>query len=92
MTAAGWILMVLWTVVIVALIAGVVYWLARSASDRPPEPAGSEPSARQILDRRLASGEIGIDEHTALKAAIGEEEAPPSSPPVPPGRPAAASG
>ncbi len=90
MTTAGWIVAILWTVIIFALIAGAIYWFARSLSGGRATTAETEPSARQIIDRRLASGEISIEEHAALKSAIGEGTA--GTPPVASGRPSPASG
>ena len=83
MTTGGWIMMVLWTVIIFALAAAAIYWLARSLTGDAPRGTATESSARQLLDRRLASGEISIEEHAALKAAMTEDPAPPA--PTPPG-------
>jgi len=34
----------------------------------PPPPSPSQPSAREILDRRLASGEITIEQYDEVRA------------------------
>ena len=67
MTAAGWILMIVWTLIIVGLIAGVIYWLTseRSADERS-DTSSREPSAKEILDRRLASGELTVEQYEQL--------------------------
>ena len=72
MTTAGWIIAILWTVIIFALIAGAIYWLATALTGRSPgeSAAGSEPSAREILDRRLASGEVTLEQYNELRDAI----------------------
>lgn len=71
MTAAGWTVAIIWTVIIFALIAGAIYWLAmalRGPSASATRPA--EASGREILDRRLAKGELTIDQYRELRAAI----------------------
>jgi len=40
------------------------------------------PSAREILDRRLAVGEIDIDEYERARAAISRDSADPVGPPA----------
>ena len=72
----GWFgagfMMVFW----VALL-GVAVWaivrLTNRADSRPAQPAAGadEPSAQDVLDRRLASGEITVEEHTRLSGHLG---------------------
>ena len=63
------------------VIFGVV-WLARSASaaahPSAEAPAPTE-SPRHVLKRRLASGEISVDEYDALRSVIDDEG--PTEPP-----------
>jgi putative membrane protein len=75
MSAAGWILSVLWTLIIIALVVAGILWLisalgnrdaARSASARPGE------SAREILDRRLAAGELTVEQYKQLRETLGD--------------------
>jgi uncharacterized membrane protein len=86
MTTAGWIIAVLWTVIIFALIAGGIYWFVNALSARTggeqPQPS-SEGSAREILDRRLAKGELTIDQYKQLRETLdagpGSSEPPSTS-------------
>jgi putative membrane protein len=93
MTTGGWVISILWTVIIFALISGAVAWLVaelsgRNAGTADPSPEGS---ARAILDRRLAKGELTIEQYRELRDTIGGEalstgrEALPSRPAAAPG-------
>ncbi len=93
MTTGGWILAILWMVIIVGLIAGALYWLVASLTGKTTSQQSSttEGSAREILDRRLAKGELTIEQYKQLRETIGEES-PPGGQPSPPARPAGAPG
>ena len=93
MTTAGWVVAILWTVIILALIVGAIAWLASALSNRDTNAAGSpvEGSAREILDRRLARGELSVEQYKELRDALGGE-APRASPEPLPSRPASAPG
>ena len=94
MTAAGWAIAILWTVIILALIAGAVYWLVSELSGRNPREAAApgEGSAREILDRRLAKGELTVEQYKELRATLdGEATVVTDKPPLP-SRPASAPG
>jgi uncharacterized membrane protein len=94
MTAAGWAIAILWTVIILALIAGAIYWLVSELSRRsnPREAAVTgEGSAREILDRRLAKGELTVDQYKELRGALDGEATVTDKPPLP-SRPASAPG
>jgi putative membrane protein len=74
MTTGGWIISILWTLIVFALIAGAIAWLVAGLSGRnasTPDTT-SEGSAREILDRRLAKGELTIEQHRELREAIGD--------------------
>jgi uncharacterized membrane protein len=85
MTAAGWVIAILWTVIILALIAGAVYWLVSELSRRSAGAPGvtSEESAREILDRRLAKGELTLEQYRELRDEIGGEGPRSSREPLP---------
>jgi uncharacterized membrane protein len=86
MTAAGWAIAILWTVIILALIAGAVYWLVSELSRRNPREAAAtgEVSARAILDRRLAKGELTVEQYKELRATLdGEAAVAADRPPLP---------
>jgi putative membrane protein len=75
MSAAGWILSVMWTVIIVALVVAGIVWLVSALSNRENRPAASqssEASARETLDRRLARGELTVEEYKQLRETIGD--------------------
>lgn len=69
MTTAGWIVSILWTLFILALLAAAVAWLISALSGRGAGTA-SEPSAREILDRRLASGELSVEQFKELRETL----------------------
>lgn len=68
----GAIAMVLFWGVVIALIAGGVALLARQAGGFSQSAAKQQPTARQILDERLARGEVSREEYDALRAKIGQ--------------------
>lgn len=75
MSTGGWILSVLWTLIIIALVVAAIVWLISALSNRdtrPPAAEGSGRSAREILDRRLASGELTVEQYTELRETIGD--------------------
>jgi uncharacterized membrane protein len=65
----GWgILMTLGWIVLIALFVAVVYSVIR---DRRYSRG---PSAREVLDRRLASGEISVEEYERTLSAMSRHE------------------
>jgi putative membrane protein len=75
MSAAGWILSVLWTLIIIALVVAAIVWLISalgSRENRSTTSEADEPSAREILDRRLASGELTVEQYEQLREKIGD--------------------
>lgn len=72
MTAAGWVFSILATLIILALIIGVAVWIAQSLRDRDQRPGETKPgaSAREILDRRLASGELTVEQYQQLRGTL----------------------
>ena len=81
----GWGWWVLMSIGMVVFWVGVIYlvvWLARGA---PPgrradqeEPANETPL--DLLGRRLAEGEISVDEYNERRQALEQGPAPPSAP------------
>jgi uncharacterized membrane protein len=85
MNTGGWVFMVLGNVVIWGLIFAFIFWLAQDWRARGQHrDMGTEPPAREILDRRLASGEIDTEEYSRLRDALGQ---PPRAPAPPIGQP-----
>ncbi len=58
------------TLVILALVVAAIVWIVGELSDRRGREAASGVSAREILDRRLASGEITDEQHEQLHRSI----------------------
>jgi putative membrane protein len=74
MGAAGWLLMALFWIALVALVVfAVMRMFPRTEPTTEPRERAEEP--REILKRRLASGEIDVDTYEQLSAKVG-----PSSP------------
>jgi uncharacterized membrane protein len=93
MGAGGWVLMVLIAVVLLGLLAAFVVWLVGDQRRRPHvdhfagtvRHAAVTGSASEILDRRLATGEIGVEEYERVKASLAARVVPsPSEPPSAP--------
>jgi len=77
MSAGGWIFMVLGNIIIWGLIIAFVLWLVQDLRTRPHRHhIASGASATEILDRRLATGEINADEYKHLRTTL----TPPSEP------------
>ena len=73
MTGWGWAMMVLWSFVWIGLL-GVALWAvaqwARGGAQRPASAQQPPKAARELLDDRLARGEIDLDEYKARRAAL----------------------
>lgn len=79
---AWWLLMSVGMVAFWALVIVGVVWLARGAS-APAQPSAPPPeqseSPLHLLDRRLASGEISVDDYDSLRTVIDDRA--PAEPP-----------
>jgi putative membrane protein len=64
----GWLAMGLFWLILLALIMWLVVRLLPSSAGGTPRSAGESPL--DILDRRLASGEIDLDTWQAQRAAL----------------------
>jgi uncharacterized membrane protein len=70
MTSGGWIFSIFAAIILVALLLVAAVWAVRLMRTRQaPERAGAAP-ALEILDRRLASGEIRADQYAQLRDAL----------------------
>ena len=86
--AGGWVFMALVCVVLIGLLVAFVVWLVHDQRRRPHighYVAGG--SASEILDRRLATGEIGVQEYERLKASLAAPAVSATSPTKPPTEP-----
>jgi putative membrane protein len=91
MSTGGWIFSILGTLIILALIVGLIGWAVATASDRGGRGAPpSRASARDILDRRLASGELTAEQYEQLRETLGNSPSATRDPQPP--RPANAHG
>jgi uncharacterized membrane protein len=86
MSTGGWIFSILGTLILIGLVVGVILWLVSTLRNSATTGQASGPSAREILDRRLASGELTIEQHQQLRETIKDGHSPTSSerPPPPP--------
>jgi uncharacterized membrane protein len=89
--AVGWVLSSLWTLMILALLVAGVLWLVTALSERGRSTHTSQLTAREILDRRLARGELAVEqyndlcralEHGPTSAGEGSQEVPPGAAPM----------
>jgi len=73
MGTGGWVFMVLGNIVIWGLIIAFIIWLAQDLRTRPHRHhIASGASATEILDRRLATGELNADEYKHLHATLSQ--------------------
>ena len=69
MGAAGWVMMsVLWVILIAAIVWAFAALFGRG--DRSVGGAATSERPEEILDRRLASGEIDADTYDALRTKL----------------------
>ena len=77
MGAAGWLLMALFWIALVALVVFAVVRLfprtepTPAQREQPEEPRESREEPREILERRLASGDIDVDTYEQLSSKLG---------------------
>jgi uncharacterized membrane protein len=64
--SGGWMFSIFVTLIVLALLAAVVIWIASNGR------SGTEgsPSASEILDRRLATGEITAEQYDGLRDTL----------------------
>ena len=72
MSTGDWAFSILGTLIILALIVAAIVWLLSALTDRGSGTTASSPSARDILDRRLAGGELTIEQYEQLRATLGD--------------------
>jgi putative membrane protein len=66
MSSGGWILSIL----VIIVIGAAIVWIARELSARPDRGGAAVMSPREILDRRLASGEINTEQYDELRQTL----------------------
>jgi len=77
MSTGGWIFSILATLIFLALVIGLIVWVV-SPANRSESATKAGESARQILDRRLASGELTVDQYDQLRDALSDVSDAPS--------------
>jgi putative membrane protein len=88
MDTGAWVFMVLANIVIWGLIIVFIVWLVQDLRTRPHRHHVTYgASASEILDRRLASGEINVEEYQRLRTTL---EQPTGDKPTETGSPAGA--
>ncbi len=76
MNGWGWAMMTFWSLIWIGFLVVVawvaVQWARGSQGGRPAQPpaAGERNSARELLDERLARGEIDVDEYQRRRSAM----------------------
>jgi uncharacterized membrane protein len=78
MGGGGWAASIIVTVILVGLVVAAIVWLVSRRSGSPSASAGG---ACEILDRRLASGEITSEQYKELRETLGSsprDQQPPS--------------
>ena len=71
MGAAGWLLMALFWIAVIALVVFAVVRLFPARAEAGPAPRERVEDPREILKRRLANGEIDVDTDERLSARVG---------------------
>jgi putative membrane protein len=77
MNGWGWTMMILWSMIWIGFLGVVGYavinW-ARGGSHTPDRGASADKTARELLDERLARGEIDTDEYQRRRAALEDHQ------------------
>lgn len=71
-----WLVMSVGMVVFWALVIYGVFWLARSGGGGQAPPEQGRESPEEVLRRRLAAGEINLEEYQRLHRAIADQAPP----------------
>jgi uncharacterized membrane protein len=87
MSTGGWIFSVLATLIFLALIVALISWFLSATSTNTNANRGDDGSAQEILDRRLASGELTVEQYEQVLDTLTRNTPtePPAAPSVPPG-------
>lgn len=73
LSTGGWIFSVLGMLILLVLVVGLLVVLASGFRKRRSEEPPDSESPQQILDRRLASGELTPDQYQRLRETIGHD-------------------
>jgi uncharacterized membrane protein len=72
MGTGDWIFSIFGTLIILGLIVALIVWAVSPRGDRDSGATATEESAREILDRRLASGELTTEQYEQLRETLGD--------------------
>jgi uncharacterized membrane protein len=72
MGTGDWIFSILGTLILIGLIVALIVWAVSPRDDRGGSAAVTGESAREILDRRLASGELTAQDYKELREALSD--------------------
>ncbi|MGB0093174.1 MAG: hypothetical protein WBP81_11670 [Solirubrobacteraceae bacterium] len=75
MSAGDWIFSILGTLIVIGLIVGLIVWIVSPNSRSQSSSDVTGESARQILDRRLANGELTAQDYKQLREALSDAPA-----------------
>jgi len=75
MGAGGWVLMIVFGTALLALIAWAIARIVPSRTDEGREPSRSAGEPVEILDRRLAGGEIDVETYEQLRSKLSSRPA-----------------
>jgi putative membrane protein len=70
MSTGSWIFSIFGTLIILALIVAAIVWIVSETGNRGSGRDASAASPGEILDRRLASGEITVDQYDQLREKL----------------------
>jgi uncharacterized membrane protein len=86
MSTGGWFFSVVATLIVIGLLVAAIVRLTSGLGGRGGSTA-TVSSTREILDRRLASGELRVEQYEQLRAALSDgQAATPDPQPPSPGR------
>jgi uncharacterized membrane protein len=71
----GWIFSILGTLIILGLIVALIVWAVSTRGDRSGSATRASGSAREILDRRIAGGELTAEQYEQLRETLGDAAA-----------------
>ena len=66
----GWIFMLVFWVLLIGVVIWIVTWLVPSSSSRATHHVPGQETPLEILDRRLANGEIAVEEYVRVRGQL----------------------
>jgi uncharacterized membrane protein len=85
MTTGGWIFMAMGMLILIVLAVVLVMWIVSQPRKTGADPVAPGMSAREVLDHRLASGEITTDQYDQLRTRLDPHAGPSAAPAAGPG-------